>query len=277
MTGYEVYTFLICLFVGLLLGVVLLLMLSNIYKSTKKIISLGGQDEQIIKEKKIGNKKRSVFGLILEYGFSGLVAVLSFSFLIFAFVSTPMDINQPVSNQVAQVVKSSSMSYKNEANEYLFEHNLNDQFDTFDLVFVTKLPKESELKLYDIVVYESNDKLVIHRIIDIEEPNEFHPTCRYFKTQGDANDTHDKFPVLYSQMRGIYTGEHIPFIGSFILFIQSYPGYLCIGLIIGASIFIPIFENRLDKHKNERYLYLLENNLIQDDEIISLIDRYKIK
>ena len=277
MTGYEVYTFLICLFVGLLLGVVLLLMLSNIYKSTKKIISLGGQDEQIIKEKKIGNKKRSVFGLILEYGFSGLMAVLCFNFLIFAFVSTPMDINQPVSNQVAQVVKSSSMSYKNEANEYLFEHNLNDQFDTFDLVFVTKLPKESELKLYDIVVYESNDKLVIHRIIDIEEPNEFHPKCRYFKTQGDANDTHDKFPVLYSQMRGIYTGEHIPFVGSFILFIQSYPGYLCIGLIIGASIFIPIFEKRLDKHKNERYLYLLENNLIQDDEIISLIDRYKIK
>ena len=73
------------------------------------------------------------------------------------------------------------MSTKNEKNEYLFENDLNDQFDMFDIVITQPLPDEEELQLYDIVVYERDDMLVIHRIVEIEEPNEKHSE-RYLQT-----------------------------------------------------------------------------------------------
>ena len=76
------------------------------------------------------------------------------------------------------------------------------------------LPKEEDLKLYDIVVYKQDDIYVVHRIVGIEEPNEKHPNERYFLLQGDAVDSPDRFPVKYSQMQGIYTDEKIPFVGS---------------------------------------------------------------
>ena len=42
-----------------------------------------------------------------------------------------------------------------------------------------------------------------------------------FLLKGDANENNDRFPVLYSQMTGIYKNERIPFVGSFILFLQA--------------------------------------------------------
>ena len=264
MTGYEVYTFLVCLLVFLLIGGILTLLLIIIFRYSKKIISLGGEDDIIVKEKEEAKKKkRSKVGSFIDYTVSGLIAAVALSVFIFALLSVPGSISTPITaGQTAQVVKSSSMSYKNEENKYLFENDLNDQFDTFDLVFIEALPEEKDLKLYDIVVYESNGRLIIHRIVEIEEPNQYHPDVRYFKTQGDAIDAHDKFPVLYSQMRGIYRGERVQFIGSFILFLQSYPGFICIGLIVAASVVIPLLDSHLETHKDNRYQYLLENNLI---------------
>ena len=78
-----------------------------------------------------------------------------------------------------KVVNSASMSVKHEDNKYLVENDLNDQFQTFDLILTYKLPKEEDLELYDIVVYEVDEILVIHRIVGIEEPNEQHSE-RYF-------------------------------------------------------------------------------------------------
>ena len=109
-----------------------------------------------------------------------------------------------------QVVCSESMSEKHSKNTYLRKNNLNDQFDMFDVIITYELPKESELKKYDIVVYEIDGTLVVHRIVNIEEPNEKHPNERHFLLQGDNVESPDKFPVKYSQMRGIYKGDKIP-------------------------------------------------------------------
>jgi signal peptidase len=246
----------------------------------KKVVNLGGEDEDILKEKeKEKNKKPSKAGTVIDYIISGLIGVVAIGVFVFSLVITPNSIKDPVITETAQIVKSSSMSYKNENNKYLFDNDLNDQFDTFDLVIVDKLPSEDELKLYDIVTYESNGKLVIHRIIEIEERNEYHPNCRYFKTQGDAIDTHDKFPVLYEQMRGIYTGKKVPFVGSFITFLQSYAGYICIALIIASSVIIPILDNYITKLRDKRYIYLLEhsnNSNIEVKEVIKVVEKPKV-
>ena len=144
-----------------------------------------------------------------------------------------------------KVVKSESMSKKHPENKYLTDNDLNDQFQMFDVVVCNHLPAEDELKLYDIVVYKQEDLYIIHRIVGIEEPNANHPGVRHFLLQGDAVENPDKFPVLYSQMQGIYEGNRIPFIGSFILFLQSPAGWLCVLLVIFSMVVTPIVEKKI--------------------------------
>jgi hypothetical protein len=111
---------------------------------------------------------------------------------------------------------------------------------------------EEDLELYDIVVYKRDDMYIIHRIVGIEEPNEKHPNERYFLLQGDAVGSSDPFPVLYSQMQGIYKGERIPYVGSFIMFLQSPAGWLCMLLVVFVMIVTPIVERILDREKRAR-------------------------
>jgi hypothetical protein len=58
-------------------------------------------------------------------------------------------------------------------------------------------------------------------------------------------------------MRGIYRGDHIPFIGSFILFMQSPAGWLCVLLIVAATIATPILDGTLQKARAARLSLIL--------------------
>lgn len=267
MESYEIFNFILCLCVFLLLTLFIGFLLLYIYKQSIKLIDSGIEDE-LIKNEYIKNmnksKKGKTVGYYINLFFSSLFSLLliglfSFSLLVkFAPDSLCGELTQ------IHVVESSSMSEKYEKNTYLFENNLDNQFQMFDIVISHKLPDEQDLKLYDIVIYEFEDIAVIHRIIGIEEPNESHPDCRYFLLKGDANENNDRFPVLYSQMTGIYKNERIPFVGSFVLFLQSPAGYLCILLIIASLIVVPIAEKSLDKRKEQR-LSLLNGNINENE------------
>ena len=129
----------------------------------------------------------------------------------------------------------------------------------FDVVVLHELPKEEDLQLYDIVVYEHiSGALLIHRIVGIEEPNESHPNERHFLLQGDAVHYPDSFPVRYSQMKSIYRGERVPNVGSFVFFIQSPAGIICIILLVVSLFLMPIADNYLIKKEYARVLVLVE-------------------
>ena len=147
---------------------------------------------------------------------------------------------------------SESMSEKYYLNKYLYDNALDNQLEVYDLVVIRELPPEEELKLYDVVVYEIDGELIIHRIVGIEEPNEKHGE-RHFLLQGDAMAVHDKFPVLYEQMRGIYEGEKVSNIGSFFVFMRSPGGYLCIFLVLAATIIAPILEWVIGRARKKRW------------------------
>ncbi|MBE5756933.1 MAG: hypothetical protein E7342_03940 [Clostridiales bacterium] len=171
--------------------------------------------------------------------------------------------NGLVKGTALKVVASSSMCTKYEGNEYLFKNDLDDQLLLFDLILVHELPKEEDIKLYDIVVYEHiNGAFFIHRIVDIEEPNEKHPNERYFLLQGDANAVADVFPVKYSQLRSIYEGERVANLGSFVLFMQSPAGILCIVLLIFVLVTMPIVDEHFVKLEYERV-----ERMIKDGEL----------
>ncbi len=247
MSDYEIYVFLLCLIVFLLLTALSVVCLSIITKLTLRLIHCGEEDQKILEEYEKSKTKKGENKVvkILDHVFSGLVCFALLAMLIgsMAIRCTESFKCDKIPNY--RVVKTGSMAQTNEKNAYLTQNGIDNHLQIFDLIKTEKLPAEEDLKLYDIVVYEVDGMMIVHRIVEIEEPNEYHPDCRHFRLQGDAVEAADRFPVLYEQMRAIYSGTRIPFIGSFIMFMQSPAGWLCVLLVVAAMIASPILDKKL--------------------------------
>ena len=250
MTGYEIYIFVLCLVVFVALTVFFAALIACIAKMNIKLIRGGFADGEIIKQREKSAKKTAVFRT-LEILLSAALFVAAITVFFFS-LQVKINEKKPVERNVIKVVKSASMAEKDGFNKYLTENNLNDQIQMFDLIVVSPLPKESDLKLYDIVVYEADGQMIVHRIVDIKEADETHPQRR-FVLQGDANRYSDKFPVLYSQMKGIYGGKKVPYIGSFVVFMNSPAGWLCVLLVVAVCIAYPFIEKKLKKEADLRF------------------------
>ncbi len=277
MTRFEIYSLILCLIVFILLVGVFSYMLTIIIKQGLKHIKAGLEDEDILKEfnsdgKKVQNKFSKAFNLFLN----GLFCIVFGAFFISSlYINCTQNVyfeNVPT----YRIVLTSSMEEKNSKNSYLFDNNLNNQISAFDLIATYKIPKEQDLKLYDIVLYEVDGIWVIHRIVGIEEPNQYHPNERHFLLQGDAVGSPDRFPVLYSQMKGIYKGEKIPFIGSFILFMQSPAGWMCILLVVVSIIALPILEKKIEKAKKQRLAFLYPAKELETETVITQDEKVSI-
>ena len=251
MTDYEIYTFILCAIVFVVMVALSVYVVAVIYKLTVKLIKSGTEDQKIIAEWN-KRKQKTKFSRVVDFS-TLLILSLVVIFVFFSSLYINCTQNSYFDNvPTYRVVQTGSMAKKNAKNKYLFDNNLDNQIQTFDLIAMYKLPKEEDLKLYDIVIYEVDDMLIVHRIVEIEEPNQYHPNERHFRLQGDAIESPDRFPVLYSQMRGIYKGWRMPFIGSFIMFMQSPAGWLCVALVVGAIIVSPILDKKLLRHKEDR-------------------------
>ena len=245
MTAYEIYIFVLCFIVFTLLTALFTYMIVELTKNKLKMIRHGLEDEEITKERQ--RPKAGCVGMILSKTVSLLVCVAFF--VAFVFATYLHFTEDKAANGVPslKVVKSESMASVHEDNNYIPFSAYDERIQMFDIVVTRHLPAEKDLQLYDVVVYEIDGKQIIHRIVDIEEPNASHPGERLFILQGDAVETPDLYPVRYGQMRGIYLGERIPFVGSFVLFLQSPAGWLCILLVLFAMIATPIVEKKLER------------------------------
>ena len=272
MGSYETYVFFLCLIVFLLLTGVSIFAISTIVKQLVKLIRLGGEDNALKIEyvEMLEGKRGTFVEKIVSYIFCAIFLVFSVGVLYINV--TQNSYSKDIPNLT--VVKTKSMEEKNPKNEYLYLYNLDNQISAFDLIFVYEKPSQEDLKLYDIVVYEVDGVLLVHRIVQIEEPNQAHPNERWFLCQGDAVDAPDRFPVKYSQIRAIYRGERVPFVGSFVLFMQSPAGWLCIILIVGAIVATPIIEKKIQREKDARcyVLYIEHNNGDESIEAKRIID-----
>lgn len=263
MSSYDIYVFLLCLIVFALLTGLFSFLIFKLIKLTVRLVRSGAEDEYIKTEyADMQKRKNGCIPVILDRAVSIVLCFVLFA--VFAFSMYVNFSGACISDTIPtlSVVKSNSMAKKHEKNVYLFQNNLNDQFSTFDIILTYKLPPEDELELYDVVLYEIEGTPVIHRIVGIEMPNEKHDEY-YFLLQGDAIENPDRFPVYYSQMRGIYRGQHIPMIGSFVAFMQSVAGYLCIILIVFGIVAIPLVEKKVNVAKYERLVAL---GVIASDE-----------
>ena len=186
MTKFEIYSLILCIIVFIILVSVFSFMLAIIIKQGLQHIKAGLEDQAILKEFNNSTKKKGKFSKVFDNIVNGLICLI---FGLFFLSSIYINCTQNVYFDNAptfRVVLTSSMETKNENNDYLFDNDINNQISSFDLIAPYKIPKEEDLKLYDIVVYEVDGIMVIHRIVGIEEPNAQHPNERYFLLQGDA-------------------------------------------------------------------------------------------
>lgn len=253
MSQYEIYTFVLCFIVFIALTVLFSVLLGYVIRLTIRLIRVGAEDEKILREARLSETKKPsrLLDLLVKLFNAVVCGALCLVFL-FSLALNLTEHRFSSGLPSLKVVQSASMSYQHEKNSYLRTNRLNNQLQIFDLIVTHSLPAEQDLQLYDIVVYELEGELVIHRIVGIEEPNEKHPNERYFLLQGDASEYKDRYPVRYSQMRAIYRDERVPFIGSFISFMQSPAGYLCILLTLFAVIATPITEKKIEEEKQLR-------------------------
>ena len=231
-------------------------LLFKIYQSYTLLIKVGAKDSEIKKEyadkkHKTATPKSKALNII------NLIILSLIWIALLAIVCSTLFITFTQDNMVGDIpmlktVESGSMSKKHEYNTYLEENNLNDQFDTSDLVLIHKTPDIKDIELYDIILYKINDDLVLHRVIYIEYDAMDPELPLNFLTQGDNVETFDEEPVMYEQIRGVYKGEKIHNLGYFVRFMRSSAGYICLILVAIVTIFLPIIEHKLDKTKEAR-------------------------
>ena len=232
---------------------VVTILFRNYVRSTIKEIKAGHRDIEIvdlmiyeldpkvIKQRKAGNLAKN----IVYYAFLAVVIPL-FGLSLYSRIKNNVT---KFGDNFVMVVASGSMSMKNEVNDYLVTYNLNNQFQTYDMIVLTGVKSSVQLQLYDVIAYR-NDKgvNVIHRIIGIEY---FEGEVRYV-TRGDSNSASDSYHPQLKDIIGKYTGKRINGVGIFIMFFQSYAGIVTILSVVYCSFMISHFNKKLDIASDER-------------------------
>lgn len=269
MQGFEIYNFIVSLIVFIGLTALFSVLIVTLIKLTLRTVRGGLDDDKIkLEYAKKEKRKQSRVAKVVDMASPIFICALLGVVLCFSMYSRFTENGKTGDIPTLKVVNTGSMETKHKENTYLYYMDLNDQIQTFDLIVLHQLPKKEDLKVYDIVVYEVNGFHIVHRIVGIEEPNEKHPGERWFVLRGDANKQADDFPVRYSQMKSIYRGERVPFVGSFVLFMQSPAGMLCFLLVLFAVIATPIAEKKIAKAKYERYKIITAQAVTVADVVV---------
>lgn len=264
MTKIEILSLIITAVCLISFSIVFTYLFRNYFLNAIKEIKDGRQDIEIIdeflqkeKDKNSQNKKvLSVIGKVISHSMLFVIII----FFGFSVASRILGNSLLINDTGVVVIASGSMSNKNEDNKYLVENELNNQFDTYDIIGLQKYKSMDEVKLYDIVAFKDvNNNLIVHRIISIENVN----GELEINTRGDSNNVSDlgslyKEPLRYENLVGKYNEFRIPLLGSFVIFLQSNSGIITICSIIYCFIMFDYYKTKLDKVLNKRTNSLIE-------------------
>ena len=107
---------------------------------------------------------------------------------------------------------------------------------------------EDSYEVDDIVVYQSGNSLVIHRVVEIDGEN--------IIARGDANNVNDDpVPMIYIKGRLICA---IPFVGAVLRMLKSLPGTLA---LIAAAILLVERSWRKEKSKDMEQLDTIKEEI----------------
>lgn len=211
--------------------------------------------EETKREKSKRRKAMRIVGKVISYLILGVIA----AFFIYSLVNRFTSGVTMIGDKAMVVIGSGSMSQQNEANTYLKTNNLNNQFNTYDIIQIQKYKDVDQVKLYDVVAYRNDKNIVIvHRVINIKETD----GTKTFITQGDSNNTSDvgsqyKESLSYDRIVGYYTNFRIKGVGAFIVFLQSNSGIITIFCVLYCFGMYEYYSDKYQKSISKRTDFLL--------------------
>lgn len=237
--------------------IVFTILFSHYCKASSEEVLSGKKDIELLdseflekKKKKKESKTRKIVKKVVSYVVLSVLVV----FLGLSIYSKANNDVMLFGNSALLTVASGSMSYKNEENTYLDFNNLDDQFQTYDVIQIEKV-KEEDLKLYDVIAFKNNEnKIIIHRIIKIESD----VLGVKYTTRGDANNLSDEFNPRFENIVGRYTGNRVPIVGIFVLFLQSYSGMVTVVALLYCIYMFDKNYSKLKKNCDDRLNLLLD-------------------
>ena len=200
MVGTEL---LIAVLLGILVFVSSAYLTYFCYNRHKKLKQSGGDEDgvpEISKKGKLG----------LSIGLIALFAASAFSLGIkIVYHAAPM-----FGNQYYVSVNSPSMAAQHQSNTYLKTYGLDNQIAQYDIA-VFDIYDKQDIKKYDVVLFEKDNTLIVHRIVEIKKDGSY-------ITQGDNNPDRDNWDVTKSEIKGVYA-KKLGFL-SFINYLGYTPG-----------------------------------------------------
>ena len=208
---------------------------------------LYNRQEKVIKRKKTSSAvKNTLFYVVMT---------LIIPIFVFSLINKFQGNTTMIGNSTVMVVASGSMSEKNEANDYLVTNNLNNQFNTYDIIVLNKVESMYQLRKYDVIAFKNDDGInVIHRIVDISYEN----GKLVYITRGDSNNSNDKYHPCFDDVIGKYSNKKIGGIGIFIVFFQSAPGIMTVVAMVYVLVMMDRINNKMEKAQEERIAHLAE-------------------
>lgn len=170
------------------------------------------------------------------------------------------------------VIATGSMSEKNKYNDYLYDnelltqYDLNNQFDAYDIIGVSKYKSKDEVKLYDVVAFKGKDNVIyVHRIIEIREDGTY-------VTRGDSNARSDAGLLYenylnYNDIVGKYNSNRVKGLGIFVIFIQSNGGIITIISIVYCMVMFDYYRDKYENSIERRTKFILDGLNINIDSL----------
>ena len=208
-------------------------------------------------------KKRKKVGNIISNSIVGIFLVALIGFFVWATVMKSNDQTTYFGDKTYLVIQTSSMASINDNNKYLKDGSIdskdrmNTRISQYAFIGIDKFKSEDQIKVYDIVAFRMDDKIIVHRVYSIGEEKDGH---KLFTFRGDANPASmsGEINVTSDRIVGIFDGYQNQILGSIVIYIQSGTGLISVFAIAIVLMVYIFYYDRIDLRLTERYEALMK-------------------
>lgn len=208
-------------------------------------------------------KKRKKVGNIISNSIVGIFLVALIGFFVWATVMKSNDQTTYFGDKTYLVIQTSSMASINENNKYLKDGSIdskdrmNTRISQYAFIGIDKFKSEDQIKVYDIVAFRMDDKIIVHRVYSIGEEKDGH---KLFTFRGDANPASmsGEINVTSDRIVGVFDGYQNQILGSIVIYIQSGTGLISVFAIAIVLMVYIFYYDRIDFRLTERYEALMK-------------------
>lgn len=208
-------------------------------------------------------KKRKKVGNIISNSIVGIFLVALIGFFVWATVMKSNDQITYFGDKTYLVVQTSSMASINDNNKYLKDGSIdskdkmNTRISQYAFIGIDKFKSEDQIKVYDIVAFRMDDKIIVHRVYSIGEEKDGH---KLFTFRGDANPASmsGEINVTSDRIVGVFDGYQNQVLGSIVIYIQSGTGLISVFAIAIVLMVYIFYYDRIDLRLTDRYEALMK-------------------